>query len=132
MSSYLLIALGGALGSVGRFWFSALIADLFGERFPWGTILVNVSGSFLIGLFATLTEPGGRWLVAPPGREFFMLGICGGYTTFSSFSLQTLTLARNGEWLYAGANAVLSVVLCLIAVWLGHLLAMSLNSPKGL
>ncbi len=132
MSTYLLIALGGALGSVGRFWFSNLIAEHFGERFPWGTILVNVLGSFAIGLFATLTEPGGRWLVAPVKREFFMIGICGGYTTFSSFSLQTLALARNGEWLYAGANAVLSVALCLAAVWLGHLLAMSVNSPKGL
>src|SRR5205823_4845409 len=105
-----------------------LVARYFGETFPWGTILVNVSGSFAIGLFAALTEPGGgRWLVSPAWRQWFMVGICGGYTTFSSFSLQTLSLARAGEWFYAGANAMLSLALCLLAVWLGHLLAMSLN-----
>jgi len=132
MWNYVVIALGGALGSVGRFWFSGLVARYFGETFPWGTILVNISGSFVIGLFAALTEPGeGRWLVAPVWRQFFMIGICGGYTTFSSFSLQTLSLARAGEWFYAGANAVLSLVLCLLAVWLGHVLALSLNSAKG-
>ena len=128
---YLLIAAGGALGSVARFWFSGLVARHFGETFPWGTILVNVSGSFAIGIFSTLTEQDGSWLVGPSWRQFFMVGICGGYTTFSSFSLQTLSLARNGEWFHAGANAVLSLVLCLTAVWLGHVLAMSFNSAKG-
>lgn len=126
MLSYLSIALGGALGSVARFWFSGLIAARFGETFPLGTILVNVTGSFAIGFFATLTSPDGRVLVSPSFREFFMIGICGGYTTFSSFSLQTLNLASDGEWLYAGMNVVLSVVLCLVAVWLGHLAASAL------
>ena len=129
MLAYFWVALGGALGSVGRFWFSGLVARQFGETFPWGTILVNVSGSLAIGFFATMTGPEGRWLV--PGwfrQQFFMLGICGGYTTFSSFSLQTLTLAEEGEWLYAGANVVLSVVSCLVAVWLGHVLASVLNA----
>jgi len=129
MWSYLLIALGGAVGSVGRFAFSGLVARYFGETFPWGTVLVNVSGSFAIGMFAALTEPGeGRWLVSPAWREFFMIGICGGYTTFSSFSLQTLTLAQNGQWLQAGGNIVLSVVCCLIAVWLGHVLGVWINA----
>src|SRR5512136_262523 len=124
MAAYLWVALGGALGSVARYWFSGVVARQFGETFPWGTILVNVSGSFVIGFFATLTVPDGRWLVRPWFRQqFFMLGICGGYTTFSSFSLQTLNLAEEGEWLHAGANVVLSVVSCLVAVWLGHLLA---------
>ena len=132
MLSYILVALGGALGSVARFWFSGFVADHFGETFPWGTLLVNVSGSFVIGLFFSLTQPNGSLLVAPSWREFFMIGICGGYTTFSSFSLQTLNLARGGQWLYAGANALLSLVLCLVAVWLGHLLATSFNSMKGL
>jgi CrcB protein len=91
-----------------------------------------VSGSFIIGLFATLTAPEGRWLVGPSGRNFFMTGVCGGYTTFSSFSLQTLTLAQEEEWLYAGGNAVLNLVLCLVAVWLGHILALKLNPTKGL
>ena len=132
MLSYILVGIGSALGSIARFWFSGFIARQFGETFPWGTLLVNVSGSFVIGLFFSLTQPNGALLVAPSWREFFMIGICGGYTTFSSFSLQTLNLARGGQWLYAGANALLSLVLCLVAVWLGHLLATSFNSMKGL
>src|SRR5476651_2146344 len=107
MLSYLLVAIGGALGSVARFWLSGFVAHRVGETFPFGTILVNVTGSFAIGFFATLTSPDGRILVSPSFRQFFMIGICGGYTTFSSFSLQTLNLANEGEWLYAGMNVVL-------------------------
>ena len=129
--SYLWIAIGGALGSVARFWCSGFAARHFGETFPWGTLLVNVIGSFAIGFFATLTGPDGRWLVPGRWREFFMIGICGGYTTFSSFSLQTLSLAEEGEWLRAGGNILGSVALCLVAVWLGHIAALSLNSMKG-
>jgi CrcB protein len=130
--SYLWIFLGGGLGSIARFAGSGFVARLFGETFPWGTLLVNVTGSFVIGFFATLTGTEGRWLAPPSARQFVMIGICGGYTTFSSFSLQTLSLARDGEWFKAGANTVLSFALCLIAVWLGHLLAANLNSTKGL
>jgi len=126
-SSYLGVALGGALGSVLRFWISGMLAHGPGEKFPVGTLVVNATGSFVIGFFATLTEPGGRVLAAPLTRQFFMIGICGGYTTFSSFSLQTLSLAREGEWLFAGANVLLSVLLCLGAVALGHLCAAALN-----
>jgi CrcB protein len=129
--SYLWIAIGGALGSVARFWCSGFVARHFGETFPWGTLVVNVIGSFLIGFFATLTDPTGRFLVAPSFRQFFMIGICGGYTTFSSFSIQTLNLLRDGEWLYAGLNALLSFAGCMLAVWLGHLAAMLLNPVKG-
>ena len=93
-----------------------------------GTLVINVTGAFVIGFFATLTGTEGRMLVSPTFRTFFMAGICGGYTTFSSFSLQTLNLARDGEWLYAGLNALLSFTLCLFAVWLGHVTAMTLNS----
>ena len=125
--NYLWIAFGGALGTAARFWFSGIMARNFGETFPWGTLLVNVSGSFAIGFFATLTDPEGRLLVAPSARQFFMVGICGGYTTFSSFSLQTLKLVQDKEWLHAGANIVGSVVFCLLAVWFGHLLAEALN-----
>lgn len=131
MLNYVWVGLGGAVGSVARFWASGFVARHFGETFPAGTLVVNVTGSFLIGFFATLTGPEGRWLVSPGARTFFMVGICGGYTTFSSFSLQTLSLARDGEWFQAGANAVLSTGLCLAAVWLGHVAAASLNPTKG-
>jgi CrcB protein len=131
MLNYLLVGLGSAAGGIARFWASGLVANRYGQAFPWGTLFVNVTGSFIIGLFATLTAPNGRWLVGPSGRNFFMTGICGGYTTFSSFSLQTLSLAQEEEWLYAGGNAVLNLVLCLVAVWLGHILAASLNPGRG-
>lgn len=124
---YVLVMLGSALGGAARYWCSGFVAEHFGETFPWGTIIVNVLGSFVIGLFATLTGPDGRLLIPSEGRIFVMVGFCGGYTTFSSFSLQTLNLARDGEWLMAGANIVLSVVLCLVAVWLGHVAAVAWN-----
>jgi CrcB protein len=129
--SYFWIFLGSGLGGVARFGASGFVARHFGETFPWGTLLVNVSGSFIIGLFATLTGPEGRLLAPATFRQFFMLGVCGGYTTFSSFSLQTLNLAGSGQWFRAGANTVLSVVLCLLGVWLGHAIAVALNVTKG-
>jgi CrcB protein len=121
------VALGGALGSVARYWCSGLVANAMGETFPWGTVIVNASGSLLIGFIATVSGPDGRFLIPPEARQFMMIGILGGFTTFSSFSLQTLTLARDGEWLLAGVNIVGSVVLCLIAVWVGHMLAVVVN-----
>ena len=125
--SYIWIAIGSALGGVLRFLFSGLIAERIGEIFPWGTLVVNFSGSWIIGFFFTLTGPDGRLLVGTTARQFVLVGICGGYTTFSSFSLQTLNLAREGDWLRASANVVASVVLCLFAVWLGHIAAVALN-----
>ena len=130
MLVYLWLGLGGALGTVARYWVNGVVSRHF-DSFPMGTLLINITGSFLIGFFATMTAPEGRWLVSPTFRAFFMTGICGGYTTFSSFSLQTLELAREGEWLYAGANALGSVALCLAAVWLGYAAAMGFKSPKG-
>ena len=130
MESYIWIAIGSAIGGVARYWCSGVAARLVGETFPWGTIVVNILGSFIIGFFATLTGPDGRVYVGTLGRQFVMIGICGGYTTFSSFSLQTLNLMNDGEWFGAGANIVLSVVCCLVAVWIGHLAAMSMNSMK--
>ena len=125
--TYLLVALGSGLGGTLRYWLSGLISDSFGQTFPWGTLAVNIVGSFAIGLFATLTGPDGRLFVPGEWRQFFMIGICGGFTTFSSFSLQTLTLAQDGEWLWASVNVALSVILCLVGVWLGHSGAMALN-----
>jgi CrcB protein len=131
MLNALWIFIGGGLGSLGRWWVSGWIANSVGETFPWGTLMVNVSGSFVIGLFSTATDPDGRWLVPAGFRQFFMLGICGGYTTFSSFSLQTLRLAEDGQWIKAGANSVLSLILCLLGVWLGHVVALQINGMKG-
>lgn len=128
MLTYLWIALGGALGSVGRFWLNGLVSQRF-DTFPLGTLAINVIGSFIIGIFGALTLPEGRMGSETRAltTEFVMIGLCGGFTTFSSFSLQTLNLIREREWLYAGGNVLLSVALCLIATWLGYLL----GSLKG-
>lgn len=122
--------LGSALGGAGRYWCSGIAARGFGETFPWGTLIVNVVGSFIIGFFNSLTAPDGRFLVGTPARQFVMVGICGGYTTFSSFSLQTLNVVRDGELVDAAANVGGSVLACLIAVWLGHLAAVALNQVR--
>src|SRR5690349_10589611 len=131
MASYFWIAIGSAFGGVARYWCSGVAARLVGETFPWGTLIVNVVGSFIIGFFATLTGPDGRVYAGTTARQFVMIGICGGYTTFSSFSIQTLNLVQDGEWLWAGGNVVISVVLCLLAVWLGHVAALLINGLKG-
>ena len=132
MLTYLWISLGGALGSAGRYWLNGIVSQRF-ETFPAGTLVVNVTGSFIIGVLGALTIPEGR--MSSEGRafatQFLMIGICGGFTTFSSFSLQTLNLLRDREWLYAGGNALLSVTLCLIATWLGYLLGAAFNAMKG-
>jgi CrcB protein len=133
ISAYLWVAVGGALGSVARFWMGAVVAELLGPQFPygpqlpWGTILINILGSFVIGFFATFTGPGGRFVVSFDARAFVMVGICGGFTTFSAFSLQTLDLMRDHRLGQATANIVISVVVCMLAVWAGHLLATALN-----
>jgi CrcB protein len=131
MLNAMFIFVGGGLGTLARWGASGFVARHWGETFPFGTLAVNVTGSFVIGLFATLTGPEGRFLAPASFRQFFMLGVCGGYTTFSSFSLQTLTLAEDDQWVKAGANVVLSLVLCLLGVWLGHAIAISINSTKG-
>ena len=126
MLSYILVMLGGALGTGARFWMSGFIAERAGEFFPLGTLVVNVTGSFAIGFFAAFTDPEGAILVSTRFRQFFMIGVCGGYTTFSSFSLQTLDLVRDGDWLKASLNTVLSFACCLAAVCLGRILAVAL------
>ena len=113
MLAYLWVAIGGALGSVGRFWLNSLVTARAGDGFPWGTLIINVLGSLAIGIFATLPA------TQDTTRKFLMAGLCGGFTTFSAFSLQTLELTQRGEWLRAGGNIFGSVALCLVAVWLG-------------
>ncbi|MBW8271152.1 fluoride efflux transporter CrcB [Caldovatus aquaticus] len=122
MGTYLAIGLGTALGGMARYWCSGAVARRWGERFPWGTLVVNLLGSFAIGLLAGLAAlpvGDGGPLLAPDLARFAMAGLCGGFTTFSSVSLQTLTLAREGEWLHAAGNVTASVLLCLGAAWLG-------------
>jgi len=125
--TYLWVAVGSALGGAARYWCAGLAARLLGEAFPWGTAFVNVAGSFVIGFVATVTGAEERLLLPSDARAFLMAGFCGGFTTFSAFSIETLTLARGGEWLFAGANVVASVVLCLLAVWGGHAAAAALG-----
>jgi CrcB protein len=129
--TYLWIAAGSALGGMSRYGVSRIFTLWFGETFPWGTLACNVTGSFIIGFFAVLSGPDGRLLVAPDLRQLVLVGFCGGYTTFSSFSFQTLALIRQGDMFEAGANIVMSVVFCLFFVWLGSVAAAPLNQVKG-
>jgi fluoride exporter len=128
MGVYFWIAIGSALGGIARYWLSGIAARLFGETFPWGTLAINIIGSFVIGFFGALSAPDGSIFVGSTIRQFVMVGICGGFTTFSSFSLQTLNLINDGEWLGAGGYIGGSVALSLIAVWAGRALAVSLNA----
>lgn len=126
MAQSLAVALGGALGSLGRFWIGIWLAPLSGSL-PIGTIAINVVGSFAISFFGTLTLAHGRFGAPEMLRLFFMVGVCGGFTTFSSFSLQTLELLRTGAVGRAALNVGVSVVLCVASVTAGHLLAAQLN-----
>jgi len=116
-------ALGGALGSSLRVLVSTGVARWTGEEFPFGTVVVNVSGAFVMGLIAGYgqTEPG-KLILNEPSRTFLMIGVLGGYTTFSSFSLQTFVLLEQGNLLGASLNVILSVLLCLAGIWAGFTL----------
>ena len=120
--TYAWVAIGGAIGSMARFWMADVVGALTGPAFPWGTLGINVIGSFAIGLIYALTGPGGRFDVPSDARIFMMIGLCGGFTTFSSFSLQTLMLLQEGALVRAGGYILGSVVLCLTFVWVGYLL----------
>jgi len=133
LQQYIVIGLGGALGSMLRFGLGSLIdsnVQKTGYIFPWGTIIVNITGCFIIGFIFTISASEGRIILSSLTRNFIMIGILGGYTTFSSFSLQTLTLMQAGQRWEAAANVVLSVVLCLAGCWLGAMLANSLNQMR--
>ncbi len=129
MLAYLWVAIGGAIGSMARYAVGGMVSHKYGESFPWGTLVINVTGSFIIGVLAALTVSGGKMTpkTSVLTKQLLMTGVCGGYTTFSSFSLQTLNLIQDRQWLYAGGSVVLSVVLCMVAVWLGYLLGSILN-----
>jgi CrcB protein len=127
MIVYLWIALGSALGGVARYACQGWAARLISETFPWGTLIVNIVGCSFIGFFATFTSADGRVIVSPSVRQFVMVGICGGYTTFSSFSLDALNLARDGQWAQAAGYVLGSLVFCLLGVWFGHIGAVALN-----
>lgn len=126
-TTLVLVMAGSALGGGARFLVSGLIANWIGESFPWNTLVINVSGSFAIGVLGALTASDGRIFASGGLRQFFMAGLCGGYTTFSSFSWQTLMLAQDSEWIRAVGNILLSVTSCLLAVWLGHVVGAAIN-----
>jgi fluoride exporter len=126
LTTCLIVMLGGALGTLARY-LVGLAAVPISQDLPWGTIIINIVGSFIIGFFGTLTLAHGRFPASDNLRLFVMVGICGGFTTFSAFSLQTLDLLRAGAPFRAGVNIVASVVLCVLSVALGHYLATQAN-----
>jgi CrcB protein len=128
---YLAIAAGGALGSVSRYLCALIAIALLGPAFPWGTLSVNVAGSFLIGFYATLTEPDGRLFVTPTMRQGVMGGFCGGFTTFSVFSLESIRLVEADQWPLAAGYVLVSAASWLPAVWLGHRLGQRMNRLRG-
>jgi len=127
MQAYLWIGLGGALGSMARHWSNGAVAALAGVGFPWGTLVINILGSFIIGVAASTMTADGAFPSGDTPRQFVMVGLCGGYTTFSAFSLQTLALLQGGQVSAAAGNAALSVGLCMVAVWAGYGLGMALK-----
>jgi CrcB protein len=124
------VAAGSVLGGLARYLLSLLITH-GGSSFPWATLFVNVTGSFIIGFYNTLSGPDGRWFISAQQRQFVMTGFCGGYTTFSTFSLETVRLFGSGMRQAALVNIALSLVTWFVAVWLGHMLASRLNRLKG-
>jgi CrcB protein len=119
--TYLLVAVGGAIGSVARAWVSVMAVRLVGASFPWGTMVINIVGSMVIGIVAATALSPTRTIFTQEVRIFLMVGFCGGFTTFSSFSLQTFELLREGRPAVAFANVALSVLLCLLATTAGYL-----------
>ena len=115
----LMVAVGGAAGSVARYWTGLAAIRVWPTAFPWGTLVINVAGSFIIGWFGALSAASGACPASTDVRLLVLVGFCGGYTTFSSFSLQTVELLRAGNWIGASANIILSVTFCMAAVLAG-------------
>lgn len=131
LKMYLFVACGGALGSIARFWLGNLGATLTSAVFPWGIIWVNWIGCFVIGFFSEATRATGLLQVSPETRNFVIVGMCGGFTTFSSFSLGTLALLDAGQLVQPLANVLLSVIGCMIAVCLGVWLVRFTHLSEG-
>ncbi len=127
--NYVAVMTGGAVGVGARMLMSNWIAEYYGETYPWGTFAVNVLGCLVIGIFSGFTGPDGLLMTSPLVRQVVMVGVLGGFTTFSSFSLQTLALISSGQWLYAAGNVALTVFACLLATTAGLMLA-SLLQPR--
>lgn len=117
MSKFLIVALGGAIGSVLRFWAGGLVSGKFGTRFPYGTFVINITASFLIGFIMTVLAE--RTHMSPAWRYLLVIGFLGGYSTFSSFEYETFQVFADGEFLIAAMNVALSVGVGFIAVWVG-------------
>ncbi|MBS0219495.1 MAG: fluoride efflux transporter CrcB [Proteobacteria bacterium] len=126
LALYAAVIVGGVLGSLMR-WIVALLLPPTLAGLPWPTLFANVTGCFVIGFFATLTAPDGRLFVGPRTRQFVMTGLCGGYTTFSSFSLETFHFLSRGDLRLAAAYVIVSLIAWFAAVWLGDALAERLN-----
>jgi CrcB protein len=120
---YLAVAIGSIIGGTARWLMSELLHAYFPDGLPWGTLFVNVTGSFLIGFYAAISGPDGRIFAGPVQRQFVMTGICGGYTTFSVFSLESVRLLEAGQLQLGGLNVAVSLVSWLLAVWSGFALA---------
>lgn len=127
---YLAIGMGSMLGSLLRALVSLGLLQLLGPGFPWGTLAVNVLGSFLIGLYAALVEPGGRVRASLVQSQFVLAGFCGGFTTFSFFSLESLLLYSHGAYGLAALYLAVSVLLWLLAVWTGHRMGRGINRRR--
>ena len=127
MGVYAWVAIGSAIGGMLRHWCTGVATALFGAKFPWGTLFINIIGSFIIGFFFAISGPDGRLDASTNVKLFVMTGICGGYTTFSALSLQTLSLFQQGEWFRGGGYIAASVLFCVVAVWAGYALAMAIN-----
>lgn len=126
MQASIVVAVGGAIGSLLRYWCTLWLMPISRDM-PWSTIFINVAGSFAIGFFAMLTLPSSRFALPEIWRLAFMVGICGGFTTFSAFSLQTFELLRLGFPGRAFLNMGVSVFACLAAAALGYMAAQYLN-----
>ncbi len=125
MNKYLIVALGGGIGSVLRFWAGGYVSSRLGTRFPYGTFVINITASFLIGFIMTVLAERAHW--DPSWRYLLVAGFLGGYSTFSTFEYETFQVFRDGEFLIAAMNIALSVGVGFVAVWIGAIAGRSIG-----